>query len=147
MHYYREMDVFMKNAIHGSWTRVLEILRESGYNTVQENRRGGDPMPELEIEELKSRFVQALSPVSVYLFGSYADGSYTGESDFDFYIVVEDSTDDLADLTTRAYQSIRNVKQRPVDILVSTKSKFDYRKTIPSVENDVYRKGVLLYGR
>ena len=43
-------------------------------------------MPELEIEELKSRFVQALSPVSVYLFGSYADGSYTGESDFDFYI-------------------------------------------------------------
>ena len=103
-------------------------------------------MPEHEIEELKNRFVQALSPLSVYLFGSFADGSYTKESDYDFFIVVEDDASDLAEITARAYRSIRNVKRRSVDIVVSTKSRFENRKTIPSVENEVYRKGVLLYG-
>ena len=32
-----------------------------------------------------------------------------------------------------------------IDILLGTKSRFEERKEIPSVENEVYRKGVLLY--
>lgn len=99
-----------------------------------------------EIEELKEQFVSNLAPIQVYLFGSYADGSYTAESDFDFYIVVNDGVTDLAALTTEAYRSIRKVKKHPVDIIVGTKSRFETRKNIPSVENEVYEKGVLLYG-
>jgi hypothetical protein len=38
------------------------------------------------------------------------------------------------------------VKQRPVDILVGTKSRFDERKNQFTVENEVFHKGVLLYG-
>lgn len=45
----------------------------------------------------------------------------------------------------KAYKAIRRVKQRPVDIIVGTKSRFEERKDIPSNENEVYRKGVLLY--
>ena len=37
------------------------------------------------------------------------------------------------------------MKQRPVDIVVGTVSRFEGRKEIPSIENEVYRKGVLLY--
>lgn len=103
-------------------------------------------MPVGEIEELKNRFVNQLMPISVYLFGSYATGSYTAESDLDFYIVVDDNVSDLADLTTQAYRSIRRVKTHPVDIIVGRKSRFEERKIIPSVENEVYEKGVLLYG-
>lgn len=36
-------------------------------------------------------------------------------------------------------------KQRPVDIILGTQSRFEARKEVPSVENEVYRKGVLLY--
>lgn len=85
-------------------------------------------------------------PVSVYLFGSYAVGNYTDESDLDFYIIVHDGASDLAALTTKAYRAIRHVKKRPVDIIVGTKSRFENRKRIPSVENEVYERGVLLYG-
>ncbi len=103
-------------------------------------------MPINEIEELKNQLVAQLTPVSMYLFGSFATGTHTEESDLDFYIVVEDGADDLADLTTQAYRAIRKVKKCPVDIIIGTKSRFEKRKAMPSVENEVYERGVLLYG-
>ncbi len=80
-------------------------------------------------------------PIRVYLFGSFANNTYTSESHLDFCIVVRDSGE-----TTRAYKAIRKIKQHPIDILLGTKSRFEAGKNIPSVENEVYRKGVLLYG-
>ncbi len=102
-------------------------------------------MPTQEIEELKKHFIDQLLPIRIYLFGSYANNSFTSESDFDFYIVVKDEITDLAAETTKAYKAVRRVKQRPVDILVGTESRFEERKEIPSIENEVYQKGVLLY--
>ena len=104
-------------------------------------------MPVQEIEEMKRRLVEHLSPERVYLFGSFASGTDTPESDLDFYVVVQDDGQDLAELTTRAYKAVRKNKKRPVDILVGTTAVFEARKNIPStVEQEVYRKGVLLYG-
>lgn len=102
-------------------------------------------MPVQEIEELKKQFVDQLLPLRIYLFGSYANNTYTSESDFDFYIVVKDGVTDLAAETTKAYKAVRRVKQHPVDILVGTKSRFEERKRVPSIENEVYQKGALLY--
>lgn len=102
-------------------------------------------MPNDEIYALKDCFVKALNPVSVYLFGSYASGTPDEDSDFDFYIVVDDSHTDTIDLMARAYSACSEIKQHPVDILVGTQSSFDARKSRPTIENEVYRKGVLLY--
>ena len=41
-------------------------------------------MPVNEIEELKNQFVKQLSPIKIYLFGSFANGTNTENSDFDF---------------------------------------------------------------
>lgn len=100
-------------------------------------------MPMSEIEELTSHIVEQLLPLQIYLFGSYASNTFTNESDF--YIIVPDTVSDIPAETTKAYKSIRRVKQRPVDIVVGTVSRFEARKEIPSIENEVYRKGVLLY--
>lgn len=102
-------------------------------------------MPIDEINELRDCFIQHLSPVRVYLFGSYADGTFHEDSDFDFYIVVDDRQTDLIELMRQAYKSVRSVKKRPVDILIGTSSKFEERKNQLTVENEVYQKGVLLY--
>ena len=102
-------------------------------------------MPTSEIRELTNLLVEQLLPVRIYLFGSFADSTYTEESDFDFYIIVHDAVSDIPAETTKAYKSIRKVKRRPVDIVVGTVSRFEARKEIPSIENEVYRKGVLLY--
>ena len=98
------------------------------------------------IRLLTACFVERVKPLKVVLFGSFANGTYTDESDYDFYIVMGDDTKDLADVTTRAYRSIRRLKRRPVDIVIGTESRFDERKHLPTVENEVFRKGVLLYG-
>lgn len=102
-------------------------------------------MPMNEIEELKNQFVKQLSPIRIYLFGSFAEGTNTEDSDFDFYIVVDDKTTDLVGMTASAYKAIRTTKQRPVDIIVGTSSRFDERKDMISIENEVVKKGVLLY--
>ena len=102
-------------------------------------------MPMEEINELRDCLVAQLSPLKVYLFGSYADGAFDDNSDFDFYIIVDDSHTDLLALLKQAYKSVRSVKKRPVDILIGTNSIFEARKHQLSVENEVFRKGVLLY--
>ena len=63
-----------------------------------------------KIEELKEQFISQLKPLKIYLFGSFANGTYTEESDFAFYIIVSDEVKELKDLTTQAYRSIRKIK-------------------------------------
>ena len=53
-------------------------------------------MPIAEINAIRDKFIEALSPVRIYLFGPFADGTNTEDSDFDFYIVVKDNTENLA---------------------------------------------------
>ena len=110
-------------------------------------RKGDALMLTQNITELKESFVHAISPVRIYLFGSYADDTFTEESDYDFYIIVDDSVNDIPAETTRAYKSVRNIKNRPVDILLATASHFASKTNIPSIERTVLQKGVLLYDR
>lgn len=102
-------------------------------------------MPEKEINALTARLVEALSPLKVYLFGSFAYGTPGSDSDYDFYVILDDSKTDWHTQTVKAYKAIRHARTRPVDILVGTVSRFEDRKTAPSIENEVFNKGVLLY--
>ena len=99
-----------------------------------------------EIEIIKQRLIEQVDPICIYLFGSFANGTPHAESDLDFYIVVEDGEKDLHAIAASAHKAIRDVKQRPVDILVGTKSRFDERKDQFTIENEVFHKGLLLYG-
>ena len=98
-----------------------------------------------EIEIINQRLIEQLDPICIYLFGSFANGTAHADSDFDFYIIVDDNEKDLHAVATSAYKAIRDVKQRPVDILVSTKSGFAERKNQFTVENEVFHKGILIY--
>lgn len=85
-----------------------------------------------EIVKLKECFVEQLLPIRVYLFGSFANNTYTSESDLDFYIVVRDDITDILAETAKAYKAMRKIKQHPLDIFLGTKTRFEERKEIPS---------------
>ena len=59
------------------------------------------------IEEITNCFVNQIKPIKVFLFGSFADGTYDENSDYDFYIVVKDE-DDPWDMRKRARKAIRD---------------------------------------
>lgn len=101
------------------------------------------------IEELTRCFVKQLNPLKVFLFGSFADGSYHDESDYDFYIVISDGQN-VGEASDQAYKAIRFVQNRPVDIVIGTISRFDRLCRAAGtlqIEGEVARQGILLYDR
>ena len=103
-------------------------------------------MPIDEIEVIKQKLVDQIKPIGVYLFGSFANGTAHADSDFDFYIIVDDNEKDLHAVATSSYIAFRGLMQRAVFILGGSKRRFDERKNQFTVENEVFHKGVLLYG-
>ena len=99
------------------------------------------------IQEMTSCFVRNLDPLKVILFGSFANGTYTDDSDYDFYIVVDDGQD-IGTTTNQAYRAVRHIKRRPVDIVVGTNTRFEKKSRADysmMVEGEVFRSGILLY--
>ena len=101
-----------------------------------------------EIREMTRRFVEALHPAKIILFGSYAKDTYRDDSDYDFYIIMpDDTTQNMVDATVAAYTAIDDMYDRKsVDILMNTQSKFNYRLDQPTMERIANREGVVLYG-
>lgn len=101
------------------------------------------------IQRIAEEFVTKLRPIKIILFGSFANGTYNEDSDFDFYIVVDDDRN-VNETTRAAYRALINVKKRPVDIIVGTHSRFEQKgKSHYSlmVEGEVERDGILLYDK
>lgn len=99
-----------------------------------------------EISTIRDRLVETISPRKIYLFGSFAKGTYNENSDYDFYIIMPDGAEDRIAISQRAYKALRGVRKRPVDIVVGYEKIFDTRKNIASIENVVSNEGVLIYG-
>lgn len=98
-----------------------------------------------EILAIKDRFVEALHPEKIILFGSYARDTYNENSDYDFYLIMPDSTKNILHATQEAYVSLIDMKRKPVDIVVNTASKFSERSKMISLERTVLQEGVVLY--
>ena len=106
------------------------------------DRRSAD-----NIEAITNCFINRLAPLRVYLFGSFAEGTYHAKSDYDFYIVVSNETD-TQDTCNRARKLIRGIQNRPVDIVVGTNARFEkygYSDDTLFIEGEVFKKGKLLY--
>jgi predicted nucleotidyltransferase len=103
-------------------------------------------MDNQEINIITDRLVHSISPSKIYLFGSFAKGTYTEDSDYDFYIIVPDNSGDRISISQKAYKSLRGIRKRPVDIVVGYESTFNDRKNATTLENIVDKEGVLLYG-
>ena len=99
------------------------------------------------IRQITDCFVAQINPLKVILFGSFADGTYTEDSDYDFYIVVNDGRN-ISETSYQAYKSIRDVMIRPVDIVVGTNTRFESKSRARNslmIEGEVYKNGILLY--
>jgi predicted nucleotidyltransferase len=83
----------------------------------------------------------------IILFGSYAYGTPTEDSDIDIYVVLKDGIKNpllaLEDISV----GFGKHDYFRIDVLANYKSRFEYRRTGPSLERVIANNGVVLYAR
>ena len=99
------------------------------------------------IEEVKNRLVKTYNPIVIYIFGSYAWGSPTKDSDLDLMIVVEKSDEKSYKRPIPGHTALRGLDISK-DIIVHTKEVFDRRSDdITTLEYKIKKEGQVLYAR
>ena len=97
------------------------------------------------IETIKETILNHIPVKSMYLFGSYAYGEPTEESDIDIYLVLPDEVGKLLDIYAKikVELSLKNIFL--VDLLLNRESVFKDRVNKFYLEEAVYQKGKLIY--
>ncbi|MDR1908991.1 MAG: nucleotidyltransferase domain-containing protein [Spirochaetaceae bacterium] len=100
-----------------------------------------------QIDILKNLILETIPVEQIYLFGSYAYGQPTPDSDLDLFVIMKDDSP-LPELEAEQKISLAVVghKIMAADILVSKKSRFQRRLTAPTLEYEVVNKGIMIYG-
>ena len=100
-----------------------------------------------ELEKISKIIVETVPVESIYLFGSYANGTPNKDSDLDLYIVFKDEMPMRElDAITAIHMAISPVKKKPIDILGLKQNRFHARKLYATLERKIAREGIKLYG-
>ena len=99
-----------------------------------------------ELDHITAAIKANTSPESIYLFGSYVNGTPNSNSDIDIYVVVPDSETDTIELGASIRMSLSQRKTIPIDLLIGKKSIFENRKNRLTLEKVVADEGVKIYG-
>ena len=98
------------------------------------------------LDEMVRRLVAEFQPEQIILFGSYAWGEPTEDSDIDLFVIVSENNEKPFDRMHRAYHCVSGLGI-PVDVLVRTRSQVErYRNVYASLECEVLERGKVLYG-
>lgn len=109
-------------------------------------RPTGFPPVSKTLPQAIKRLVSELKPEKIILFGSYAYGNPTPDSDVDLLVVM----DTKASYKERYLAVARLLRPRlfPVDIIVKTPKEIEEAlKTNSFFTKEIYTKGVVLYER
>ena len=101
-----------------------------------------------EITEIKNAIIKAFPVEKLYLFGSYAYGTPTEDSDYDFYVLIPAGGIKPIDARIKARRSLSNIsRSRDTDILADYKDRFEERSKYNTLERKIAKEGVVLYER
>lgn len=98
------------------------------------------------INEIVKRVVFTVNPDKIILFGSYAYGTPTEDSDVDL-LVVKSGTESKIQLHTRIRKSLKGIKF-PFDIIVMSPEEYEFYSLNwrNSIVAEAREKGSVLYG-
>ena len=130
----------------------VKIIRGVDAHSTDEMRRRcgiADSLIDSWAKECAASFAKALNPKRIYLLGSRARGNCNGRSDYDFYIVMDDSRILDGDEAVKAKMALFDIGyMHPVNVIVNAESVFLRDSTNPDfVDFYVKRNGVILYDR
>ncbi len=101
--------------------------------------------PEI-LNEITRRIVKAVHPVKIVMFGSYAWGQPTVDSDLDLFVIIPSSDEPAYRRARGIYRSLRGIGV-PVDVVVQTHEEVERsRKVVTSLARKVMEEGKVLHG-
>ena len=101
-----------------------------------------------ELEKLKqisNVIMQSVQTEKIFLFGSFAYGTPTADSDFDICVIIPDNSIRPADAIKTIRRALYPIQDIPIDLLVYKNTDFLKRQKIASLERKISRDGVVLY--
>ena len=102
---------------------------------------------EKKIDEVTDKLVETYYPREIYLFGSYAWGKPSEESDLDLLIVVDELEQEPWKAQSLGYKVLFNF-DFPKDIVVYSQKEFEERsKNVSSLFYKIKKEGKRLYAR
>jgi len=83
----------------------------------------------------------------IILFGSHVYGTPHKGSDYDFYVVLKDGTENPILIMQKIYEYMCDTNYIPVDVIANYKSRFEWRSSQPTIERTIAKHGMVLYER
>jgi predicted nucleotidyltransferase len=108
-----------------------------------------DDADQQDMSLIVERLVDVYQPLRIYLFGSYAWGTPTVDSDYDICVIVESSNEKKWDRSRVGRKALLDIQRRHgIDLIVYTAAEFERAASHPStLASPIKLKGVLLYDR
>ncbi|MDR1323086.1 MAG: nucleotidyltransferase domain-containing protein [Candidatus Margulisbacteria bacterium] len=99
------------------------------------------------ILSIKDKILASVNCRKIILFGSYAYGEPHADSDYDFYVVLDDNAENPLRVMQKICCNLGNTNLVPVDVLADYQSRFEKRSKLPTMERKIAREGIVLYDR
>ncbi len=100
-----------------------------------------------KIMDITNCIVETVHPQKVILFGSFARGEDTKNSDYDLFIICDDKDHDhFSKQGVAVHMALWDFDERGIDVIFNTKEKFeDYKLRRARVDYYVNKEGITLY--
>lgn len=99
------------------------------------------------IEEVKRRLVKTYNPIAIYIFGSYAWGKPTEDSDLDVLIIIDKSDDKSYIRPISGHKALLGLCISK-DLIIYTKDEFEKKsKDKTTLSYKIKNDGALIYAR
>jgi len=97
------------------------------------------------INDIKNKIVENIHPDKIYLFGSYANGTATEESDLDLAIIYDKYDEEIKDISYKV-NLLLYPRDYSLDVMVKSSESIEMSKDLSFWKN-IINNGRLLYER
>jgi predicted nucleotidyltransferase len=98
-----------------------------------------------KVNNIRESVLKFVPAKYIYLFGSYAYGNPTEESDIDIYVVTPDNINNFSELYAKIIGDLGDKKIFFIDLLLSRETLFNIKKENNIFEKTIFQRGKLLY--
>jgi uncharacterized protein len=99
-----------------------------------------------ELDKIVSTLAETGIVTKIILFGSYARGDETPDSDIDLCVITPIRDRRPIDITIDLRRKIYDIQETPLDLFTRTQDDFSYRAAYAgSLEHEIAKEGMVLY--